>query len=552
MPPAAIASQQITPAHSVMVYSLLTGSTLLRIQRSRLPQTFCRYRSFIAALERGKQGEPDRPSNPRTPHDPDGLGKTRREKRLERFGSSSGGVNSAARQQARDDSFEESRDERVGSPRSSRFGRVVPARGRDDVPSRFREERPSSDRDERPRRREGGPDAASHGTRNRGSRFDGERKSSDRYDGERKPSDRFGADRKFSDRFGGDRKPSDRFGGERKPSERFGGDRKPAYRSEDREPRRERSVESEVRPFRQERVPYTRDARPTDRDTRSERPRSSYSDRAVSRGPPRDETGSDRDRVRSERPERSYNNDRTPFVSARGKTGDQFKESRFSRPDSKGGRREQERSERYPHDTGRNHQDTSSRNISEPVSQKSTVADTESLPYTTAASEFIYGHSSVLAAIKANRRKLYNIYVHPRGANRDGLLARIRTEKLFPITKEVGDEYMRAMDKASSGRPHNGVILESSPLPVPPITELKTSSLEDESFGVTVDTQSAEDALVNGKKELYSYKSGGWRHPLILYVDGVVSVDLIPFRYTTNNYSLTKETLELLPAQPTF
>ncbi|KAF2036762.1 alpha/beta knot, partial [Setomelanomma holmii] len=146
----------------------------------------------------------------------------------------------------------------------------------------------------------------------------------------------------------------------------------------------------------------------------------------------------------------------------------------------------------------------------------------EALPYTTAASEFVYGHSSVLAAIKANRRKLYNIYVHSRGASRDGLLARIRAAKLFSITQEVGDEYLRALDKASSGRPHNGVVLESSPLPVPPITELKSASIEDESFGVAVDSQSAEDMVVNGKQELYSYKSGGWRHPLILYVDGVL------------------------------
>jgi 21S rRNA (GM2251-2'-O)-methyltransferase len=125
--------------------------------------------------------------------------------------------------------------------------------------------------------------------------------------------------------------------------------------------------------------------------------------------------------------------------------------------------------------------------------------------------------------MKANRRKLYSIYVHSRGASRDGLLARIRALKLFPLTQEVGDEYLRAMDKASSGRPHNGVILESSPLPVPPITELKSASIEDESFSVTVDSQSAEDALVNGKQDLYSYKAAGWRHPLILYVDGVVS-----------------------------
>jgi 21S rRNA (GM2251-2'-O)-methyltransferase len=105
-------------------------------------------------------------------------------------------------------------------------------------------------------------------------------------------------------------------------------------------------------------------------------------------------------------------------------------------------------------------------------------------------------------------------------------MSRIRENKLFAITKEVGDEYMRALDKASSGRPHNGVILESSPLPVPPITELRSPSIEDESFSVALDSQSQEDLAVNGKQEMYSYKSAGWRHPLILYVDGVVSQSL--------------------------
>jgi 21S rRNA (GM2251-2'-O)-methyltransferase len=34
-----------------------------------------------------------------------------------------------------------------------------------------------------------------------------------------------------------------------------------------------------------------------------------------------------------------------------------------------------------------------------------------------------------------------------------------------------------------------------------------------------LDKQSKEDALVNGTKNQYMYKSSGWRHPLVLYVD---------------------------------
>lgn len=84
----------------------------------------------------------------------------------------------------------------------------------------------------------------------------------------------------------------------------------------------------------------------------------------------------------------------------------------------------------------------------------------ESLPYTTAASEFLYGYSTVLAALKANRRKLYKLYIHDRGLNHEGLGALVARAKVAQLSvHEVGDEYLRPMDKASSGRPHNVCIL---------------------------------------------------------------------------------------------
>ena len=146
----------------------------------------------------------------------------------------------------------------------------------------------------------------------------------------------------------------------------------------------------------------------------------------------------------------------------------------------------------------------------------------ESLPYTTAASEFIYGYSSVLAAIRANRRQMYKLYVNSRGLNRDILLARARAANLRQITREVGDSYDRAFDKASSGRPHNGFILEASPLPVPPITELKECTREECRFEVVLGPQTKEELTVNGTRTSYPYKASSWRYPLILYLDGVL------------------------------
>ncbi|KAF2465543.1 alpha/beta knot [Lindgomyces ingoldianus] len=87
---------------------------------------------------------------------------------------------------------------------------------------------------------------------------------------------------------------------------------------------------------------------------------------------------------------------------------------------------------------------------------------------------------------------------------------------------EVGDEWLRVLDKTASGRPHNGFILEASPLPRPPITQLGAALIGSASFKVERDKQSREDAIVNGTQEEYSYKSAGWRHPLLLYVDGVL------------------------------
>jgi 21S rRNA (GM2251-2'-O)-methyltransferase len=79
-----------------------------------------------------------------------------------------------------------------------------------------------------------------------------------------------------------------------------------------------------------------------------------------------------------------------------------------------------------------------------------------SIPYTTAASEFLYGYSVVLAAVKANRRKLYNLYCHPRVERHEGYLVLERLAKQSRVNiQHVDDSWLPLMDKMSSGRPHN-------------------------------------------------------------------------------------------------
>jgi 21S rRNA (GM2251-2'-O)-methyltransferase len=519
-----------------MVFPFLLGSTLLRTQRLHLPQTFRRYKSLTQSIERGRQGGPDRPLRPRTREPPnyadDGERKTRAELRLERFGPAR--EDGDAPRRTRDERPSRDREERVTSPRSSRFGRVGPPRPRSDAPSRFSDDRPPRDRseraprdrdektprdrDDRPQRRDDPFGRSAEGA-GRGGRFESDR---------RPPSDRFGG--RDTPRFGaGDRPPrterfggrDDRFGGrgERPPREPFQDrDRKP-FGSEERRPWETRGGQSDRKPFdSQERRPWAdrfsqSDRKPFDRESRY-----------------------DAREGRPERPDRPDRPDRSERPYRPFRARDEQAPYQRERP-------ERVHSERFtPREPSATPYDRPPRTAVGEEGPRSSAREPESLPYTTAASEFIYGYSSVLAAMKANRRKLYKLYVHSRGASRDGLLAKIRALKLFPITEEVGDEYLRAMDKASSGRPHNGVILESSPLPVPPIIELKTPSLEDESFSVALDTQSAEDALVNGKQELYSYKSAGWRHPLILYVDGVVNPLHHIHKHSANTPSSTKAT----------
>ena len=80
----------------------------------------------------------------------------------------------------------------------------------------------------------------------------------------------------------------------------------------------------------------------------------------------------------------------------------------------------------------------------------------DNFPYTTAASEFLYGYQTVAAALKADRRKLYNLYVHERGRNHEGAPALLSRAKAAGVQiHHVDDRYLSVMDRASSGRPHN-------------------------------------------------------------------------------------------------
>jgi 21S rRNA (GM2251-2'-O)-methyltransferase len=83
-----------------------------------------------------------------------------------------------------------------------------------------------------------------------------------------------------------------------------------------------------------------------------------------------------------------------------------------------------------------------------------------SVPHTTAASQFLYGYSTVYAALRAGRRTCYNLYLHTRGAIRDEQAREHDSLLKLALRKKVrvvaGDQVdVRVLDKMSEGRPHN-------------------------------------------------------------------------------------------------
>jgi 21S rRNA (GM2251-2'-O)-methyltransferase len=148
-----------------------------------------------------------------------------------------------------------------------------------------------------------------------------------------------------------------------------------------------------------------------------------------------------------------------------------------------------------------------------------------SVPYTTAASEFLYGHNVVIAALTAKRRQMYNVYIHSRAAPNFDALNSIKTlcrQAKVKLT-EVDDTFLPKMDKMSQGRPHNGLILEASPLPTLPTKSLGRMGITDTVIPIELADQSAEEIQVNGNpKSIPFHYTHAWRKPLVLLLDGIL------------------------------
>lgn len=152
------------------------------------------------------------------------------------------------------------------------------------------------------------------------------------------------------------------------------------------------------------------------------------------------------------------------------------------------------------------------------------------IPYTTSASEFIYGTTAVEAALRCSKRQLYKLYLY-QTAGEEELSADKRVLRKLALSKNVKvklafGEWNRLLDKMSAGRPHNGCVLEVSPLPRTPIQALKPVQLGDGEFKVELAPQTREEAKVNGTNDCIkinnSYTQQQIRYPVVVLLEGVV------------------------------
>ena len=143
------------------------------------------------------------------------------------------------------------------------------------------------------------------------------------------------------------------------------------------------------------------------------------------------------------------------------------------------------------------------------------------VPYTAAASTFLYGSNTVLAALQANRRKFYHLYLHDRLLSREKNARTIQQLAKEHNLRTSQKKDVKLLDKMSTQRPHNGVVLEASQVPAPPVLALGKPDEKLNIVPLELQRQTAEDLIVNGAPAALSFLMNTWRHPFVLMLDGI-------------------------------
>lgn len=149
-----------------------------------------------------------------------------------------------------------------------------------------------------------------------------------------------------------------------------------------------------------------------------------------------------------------------------------------------------------------------------------------SVPYTTAASEFLYGLNVVFAALKSRKRSCYTLYMHKRASGntslKGGSLEKLAKGAGIKI-RHVDNDFLPVMDKMTEQRPHNGVILEVSPLPTPVVEQLGKVEAPMKTTPLLLSRgQTPEERALHGTAQHLDRPIEAWRQPFVLLLDGIL------------------------------
>jgi 21S rRNA (GM2251-2'-O)-methyltransferase len=171
-----------------------------------------------------------------------------------------------------------------------------------------------------------------------------------------------------------------------------------------------------------------------------------------------------------------------------------------------------------------NHQNSEVESDAEYVPQR--------LPYTTASSEFIYGGHAVKIALKARRRQLHKLYILRDAETQrdDGLIEHRAQDSGVEVVKVNGQGWKQLFSRTSGNHPHNGYILETSPIPTLSVSHLEPC----EKLGDAVAVKVAEDApLDNISPEAFRMQDSvaklralgnKKRYPILLLLDRITDL----------------------------
>ena len=141
------------------------------------------------------------------------------------------------------------------------------------------------------------------------------------------------------------------------------------------------------------------------------------------------------------------------------------------------------------------------------------------IPYSSAASQWLYGANTVVAALRGNRRKIYQLIVK-KGERSSDASQILRLANSAGIKIQTHDDN-RLLDKLSEGRAHNGAVLETSTLPALPTARLFKPNPQLNVIPLELHKQNAEEIAVNGTSNTLQYDGKSWRSPIILFLDGI-------------------------------